>query len=283
MALTNRLVFNPSVWRFAAKYWYPFFTRRMGADDVLFLNPGYEEDPPMAVPLAASDEPHRYSIQLYHRTATQEDITGKPVLEVSCGHGGGASYLMRTLSPASYTGLDLNPAGIEYCRKRHSLPGLDFVQGDAEQMPFDDQSFDAVINIEASHCYPRFPRFLAEVARVLRPGGHFLYVDIRRRDRVAEWEAALTNASLRIVSQADINAESLRGMKENSQRTQNLINSHVPAFLKGLFRDGAGVEGSALYRGLQNGEFCRRMYCFTDKPVPHQRRCSASMTHWPWR
>ena len=92
------------------KYFYPYVTRRLGADDVFFFNYGYEQDPPMAVPLEASDEPNRYCSQLYHRTATQVDLTGKRVLEVSCGHGGGASYVMRTLHPTSYTGLDLNPA-----------------------------------------------------------------------------------------------------------------------------------------------------------------------------
>ena len=42
------------------KYWYPFVTRRLDADDVVFLNFGYEEDPPMGLPLAASDEPNRF-------------------------------------------------------------------------------------------------------------------------------------------------------------------------------------------------------------------------------
>ena len=53
------------------------------------------------------------------------------------------------MDPASYTGLDLNPAGLALCRKRHNLPSLDFVRGDAENLPFPDQSFDAVINIES--------------------------------------------------------------------------------------------------------------------------------------
>jgi SAM-dependent methyltransferase len=176
------------------KRWYPLLTRRLYADDVLFLNVGYEEDPSMGLPLVASDEPNRFYIQFYHRTATQADLNGAQVLEVSCGHGGGASYLVRTLRPASYTGLDLNPAGVAFCRERHNLPGLDFVEGDAENLPFVDQSFDAVINVEASHCYPRFPRFLAEVARVLRPGGHFLYADVRPRNRFAAWDAALAAA-----------------------------------------------------------------------------------------
>ena len=52
--------------------------------------------------------------------------------------------------------------------------GLDFVVGDAGRLPFSAAAFDAVINIEASHGYPAFPRFLAEVARVLRPGGPLL-------------------------------------------------------------------------------------------------------------
>ena len=144
----------------------------------------------MALPLAPAEEPSRWAIQLYHRVATQVDLSGKQVLEVGCGHGGGASYVMRTLGPKSYTGLDLNPAGIAFCRKRHNLPGLDFVQGDAQSLPFPDQSFGAVINIESSNHYTQLSRFLAEVARVLRPGGHFLYADSQPPDGIAAWEAA---------------------------------------------------------------------------------------------
>jgi SAM-dependent methyltransferase len=173
---------------------YRFLDGRLAEQDVLFFNFGYEEDPPMAVPLAASYEPNRLPIQLYHRTATQVDLTGKQILEVSCGHGGGASYLARTQQPASYTGLDLNTAGIQFCRKRHNVPGLYFVQGNAESLPFADQSFDVVINVEASFHYPDFAGFLTEVARVLRAGGHFLYTDIRDAELITEWEATLANA-----------------------------------------------------------------------------------------
>ena len=170
------------------RYWYPLMTKRLNhGDDVQFLNWGYEEDPPLGLPLDPADEPNRYSIQLYHQTATQDgvDLAGKKVLECSSGHGGGASYLSRTLKPASYTGLDFNAAGVEFCNERHKVPGLDFVHGDAENLPFPDDSFDAVINVEASHIYPHFDRFLSEVKRVLRPGGHFLHVDFRNRDNFA--------------------------------------------------------------------------------------------------
>jgi SAM-dependent methyltransferase len=265
MALKDRVFPHAIVWKLnqkAQKYIYPYTTRRLAADDVLFLNCGYELDPPMALPLEASDEPNRFPIQLYYRTATQADLSGKRVLEVGCGHGGGASYLMRTLHPASYTGLDLNPAGIAFCRKRHNLAGLDFEQGDAEKLPFLNQSFDAVINIESSLYYPRFPRFLAEVARVLRPGGHFLYTDLRPPQRIVAWEAALANAPMRMVSQSEINAEVMRGSEKNSPQLLGLVDRHVPTFLRGVIRNAVSMSISQGCHELQSGGLSYRMYSF---------------------
>lgn len=255
MSRTNRLANNVRS-NFAKHYSYSLATRLSG-DDLVFINMGYEEDPPMALPLDASDEPDRYGVQLYHRTATQVDLTGKQVLEVSCGHGGGASYLVRTLGPASYTGLDLNRAGIDFCRKRHNLPGLDFVCGNAEDLPFADRSFDAVINVEAAVKYPRFPRFLGEVARVLRPRGHFLYADVRPRDGIAKWEEGLGDAPLRLVSERVISEQVARGLEKNLPRLQKL-NRYTPAFI---------VHKSMLKicHGLRSGEMSYRMYCFANE------------------
>ena len=119
------------------KYWYPLMTRRLGQDDdVVFLNWGYEEDPPMGLPLDESDEPNRFCIQLYQQTATQVDLSGKDVLEVSCGHGGGASYLVRTVHPGSYTGLDFNAAGIAFCQKRRDSPGVVSCRATPRTCPF---------------------------------------------------------------------------------------------------------------------------------------------------
>jgi ubiquinone/menaquinone biosynthesis C-methylase UbiE len=256
------LVYSPLNAKLTKKYWYPLGTRLMGADELLFMNWAYEEDPPMALPLAASDEPNRFFIQLYSRVATQVDLSGKRVLEVSCGHGGGASYLVRTLRPASYTGLDLNPAGIDFCRKTHNLAGVDFVQGNAEDLPFADQSFDAVINVEASHLYSRFPRFLAEVARVLRPGGHFLYTDVRHRDRIAEWEAALAEAPMRLISERAIEEEVMRGLTK-TQRILGLVSHRTPAPLQGLVRRINDMQTSTFYNALRSGDYSYRLYCFT--------------------
>ena len=103
---------------FINKIWYPFLTSRLDTQDVTFLNYGYEGDPPLNLPLDENDVANRYSINLYNQVASQIDLAGKKVLECSCGHGGGASYIVRTFKPASYTGLDLNPSGIAFCKKR---------------------------------------------------------------------------------------------------------------------------------------------------------------------
>ncbi len=244
------------------KLWYPFLTRRLRGQDVLFLNYAFETEPLLDIPLAAEDEPDRACIQLYHHVGMQVNFHRKNVLEVSCGHGGGASYLTRSQQPTSYIGLDLNPAGIKFCKNRHQAQGLEFLQGDAQNLPFPENSFDAVINIEASHCYPDFPRFLAEVGRVLKPGGYFLYADFRFADGIPLWESALANAPLKLLQVREISAEVLRGMECNSARSSELLDKKLPKFLHSLGRDFAGVKGSRVYNALQTGELSYRSYCF---------------------
>lgn len=255
---------STAIYKRVFRYWYPMMTRRLGVgDDLIFLNWGYESDPPMGLELSEDDEPNRYSIQLYHQTATQAgpDLAGKKVLECSCGHGGGASYITRNLKPESYTGLDFNAEGVEFCRTRHQLPGLDFVHGDAENLPFPDESFDAVINVEASHIYPHFEQFLSEVKRVLRPGGHLLYADFRNRDGFGEWEKAIADSGLRLVSEEVINEPVLRGLKLNTPRHNDLINRRLPAYLRKFGREFAVVDGSWFYNDLERGEIDYRKYC----------------------
>ena len=263
---SDQWLFSPLLTKLSSKYVYPLATRVLG-DDVLFLDYAYEEDPPMVLPLDASDEPNRAHINLYHRTATQADLSGKRVLEVSCGRGGGASYLMRTQHPAFYTGLDLNPNGIAFCQKTHKLPGLNFLEGNAEELPFDDQSFDAVLNVEASHLYLQFPRFLAEVARVLRPGGDFLYTDVRPQVRFAEWEAALAESPMRMISQRVINDEVVRGIELSQQHSLAIfgpVTRRAPSFLDDLARRAGELRASTFYRALQSGENSYRIYHFVN-------------------
>jgi fatty-acid O-methyltransferase len=264
-AIKDRVWQHPLLWKLNqkfVKYAYMYLTRRLTDEDELFLNFAYEEEPPMGLPLEAADERNRGCIQLYHATASQVDLTGKKVLEVGCGHGGGASYIKRYLGPSSYTGLDLNPTGIAFCRKRHHLPGLDFVQGDAADLPFPDESFDAVVNVESANYYPDQAKFFNEVARVLRPGGHFLYTDCQPAAGVEVWEATLANVPLRKLAQRGINAETMLGMERHSQHWLDVIDRTAPSFLRSTIREGAPVFGSRHYQGLKEGSTTYRIYLF---------------------
>lgn len=262
MPLIDHLLGNQAVRKAIWKLWYPFLTRRLRDEGVVFLNYAYETEPPLGIPLGPEDEVDRACVQLYHHVASQADLKGKDVLEVSCGHGGGASYITRTFAPARYTGLDLNATGIRFCQQRHQLPGLDFTRGDAERLPFIRDSFDAVINVEASHCYPEFPRFLDEVARVLKPGGHFLYADFRFNDSIPDWEKAIADCPLEIRQMTDIGSCVLRGLEHNSARSQEMLDRKLPEFLHDLGRDFAGVIGSRVYNALREGNMSYRSYHF---------------------
>src|SRR5579862_140298 len=78
-------------WDWLWRLWYPFLTRLSGRSPVSFLNYGYADDEPGKGPsLMEQDEPDRPCIQLYHHVVSAVDLRGLDVLEVSCGHGGGA-------------------------------------------------------------------------------------------------------------------------------------------------------------------------------------------------
>jgi len=260
MPIIDHLLGNQTLRKAIWKLWYPFLTKRLHQEGVVFLNYAYETDPPMGIPLTAEEEPDRACVQLYHHVGSLADLRGKQVLEVSCGHGGGAAYLARTFAPDSYTGLDLNPKGIAFCKNRHHVKGLEFIQGDAEDLPFVADSFDAVINVEASHCYPDFPRFLSEVARVLKPGGHFQYADFRFSDKIPEWDKAIRACEMKVEQMTEIGPCVIRGLERNSDRSVALLDRKLPKFLHGLGRDFAGVKGSRIYNALVEGNLSYSSY-----------------------
>lgn len=99
-----------------------------------------------------------------------KDEPFKDLLDVGCGTGPMIELLASELPGRNYTGLDLTPRMIEVANEK-GLDGARFVVGDAEAMPFEDASFDAVICANSFHHYPNPQAFFNEVSRVLRPGG----------------------------------------------------------------------------------------------------------------
>jgi SAM-dependent methyltransferase len=97
------------------------------------------------------------------------------VLEISCGRGGSLGHLARHLPPqVQLIGLDFSAHAIAFCREHYAaVVNLAFVRGHALQLPFEDGSFDLVVNIEASHAYGNDAAFLREVRRALDPRAGF--------------------------------------------------------------------------------------------------------------
>ena len=122
-----------------------------------------------------------------------------------------------------------------------------------------------MVNVEASHCYPDFPRFLSEVARVLRPGGHFLYADFRFSESIAPWEKAIAGCQLEIRTTTDIGPCVIRGLEKNSERSLALLDRKLPKFLHSLGRDFAGIKGSRVYNALVEQSLSCRSYHFVKK------------------
>ena len=223
--------------------WFELISLLDRRGEVVFLNHGFASlDCDSDIELSAEDEPNRYPIQLYHRVACAIDWTGLDALEIGCGRGGGASYVMRRFKPRRLVGLDLAGRAIGFCRKHHLLPGLSFEQGDAQRLAFPDASFDVVLNVESSKSYPDRHAFFREVVRVLRPGGHFLFADYRGRAAASRLKRQLQALPLDILSIEDVSENVRLALERDDARKRRLIRRVVPLPLRSLARQFAFVR-----------------------------------------
>jgi len=96
---------------------------------------------------------------------------GMDVLDVACGTGN--ATIPAAKAGARVTGLDFAPRLLEIARERSAdaMVEIDFVEGDAQEMPFADASFDRVVSTFGHMFAPDHERTAAEMKRVLRPGG----------------------------------------------------------------------------------------------------------------
>jgi SAM-dependent methyltransferase len=96
---------------------------------------------------------------------------GERVLDVACGNGNAALAAARRF--CQVTGIDYVPALLERARQRAQAEGLDvtFQEADAENLPFPDASFDAVLSTCGAMFAPDQERTASELLRVCRPGG----------------------------------------------------------------------------------------------------------------
>ena len=219
-------------------------------DDTLrFINWGYATttDKPLSL--------NRLSEQLYKHVIGDVDVIlrNKSILEIGCGRGGG-SGIIHDLGNRSYTGVDISEKQLSFCRMMY--PYADFKYADAGHLPFDDGSFDVVINIESAHLYQNKEKFLDEVVRVLKLGGYFLYADLSNPD-VDSINPEMMDSMLRerfeIIEANDIRENVLLSRRVASEA--DLLNSLKNKNDLNRYREILGFAGTVGFGKLESGKY----------------------------
>ena len=244
-------------WAFRKWYWYVSKTDKNA--EVLFMNFGYQgekED----VRLSEEDEKNRYSIQLYHKLASFTDLAGKNICEIGCGRGGGLSFIHKNFNPKSSKGLDLNHRAVKFCNEFYKSPELSFVQGDAQDLPFAENSFDVILNVESSHRYPSFNTFLSEAYRTLDTGGFLLLTDFRFANEYDSMQTDIARSGFEIVHQEIITSNVVKALAADDARKRELVNRLVPYLIRKVALNFAGAIDSDTYNKFKNGGYIYFIY-----------------------
>ncbi|HET9876927.1 MAG TPA: methyltransferase domain-containing protein [Mycobacterium sp.] len=219
------------------------------ADSSFFLNYGY-------LPIDSTNDSafairegtfNVNSVRLVFEVVGSRDLNDRTVVEIGCGRGGNSALVAEKFN-ARVIGIDMSSEAIAFCSKTHTRPSLDFRVGDALNIPLDDASCDAVLNIESSHSYGNLPKFLKEVGRICRPGAWFLHTDFLSPE---DWDYVRSRLkALGFVTEddRDITANVLASRDQASNNYEQVYgdgNARVANFL--------ALPGSAIYEQMRAG------------------------------
>ena len=137
------------------------------------------------------DQPLRlFSIEEPAMKARLDRLPVGTLLDVACGTGRYSAYM--AARGHKVIGVDLSPHMLELARAK--LPEADFREGDMENLPVDDASVDAALCALALVHLPDVGKAIAEMARVLRPGGHLVISDVHPMPILLGWQAQFRTA-----------------------------------------------------------------------------------------
>ncbi len=222
-------------------------------DLAIYLTFGYREtDAPTYSPIALPDPMlNRNCIKLVLELIGDLPLSEDDrVLDVGCGRGGTLAAIHRFYPTRSLTGLDLSPEAVAFNQRTHTWDGVNFVEGDAENLPFQDASFTLVTNVESSHSYPNLQAFYREVYRVLEPGGHFVYTDLFPTLLYDDCKDDLRRLGFEVLRDRDITRNVLKSCDEIGHTHLETFRDANDLEAMGNF---LGVPGSKVYNDMQEG------------------------------
>jgi SAM-dependent methyltransferase len=223
-----------------------------------FLNYGYADDgsPRMSRVELPSYMVNRNSVQLVLEVIADCKLNAKRVLDVGCGRGGTLAVVSQFFHASRKVGLDLSSAAIAYCQKAHCLPDTSFQEGDAEQLPFDDEEFDVVLSVESSHSYPDIGAFYEEVRRVVTPGGYFLYTDVFPLDCFDGHQHTLRRMGFVIEQERDITRNVLLSCRQTAEIR---LRAFTACEEQSVITDFLSTPGSTVFEEMECGRAAYRI------------------------
>lgn len=103
---------------------------------------------------------------------------GQKYLDLGCGNGAAPIYLAQKY-PLDVTGIDIDPDQIRLAEQRsQGMSNIRFQTMDGRRLPFPEGEFDIVSTNKVMHHVPHWSEAVAEMLRVLKPGGYFIYSDL---------------------------------------------------------------------------------------------------------
>ncbi|HRO70478.1 MAG TPA: class I SAM-dependent methyltransferase [Chitinophagaceae bacterium] len=110
------------------------------------------------------------TIEHLHRYALAMEYTrGKTVLDIACGEGYGSNLIAREAEKV--VGVDVDDKTIQLAKEKYNAKNLEFLRGEAENIPCAAQAFDVVVSFETIEHTEKQEQMLREIKRVLKPGG----------------------------------------------------------------------------------------------------------------
>lgn len=136
---------------------------------------------------ALMNNPVRATFQIWVEAPLLERLGGRAegmrVLEVGCGRGVGTEQIFRRFGAHSIYAIDVDPDMIDLARRRlkgYPPERLTVEVGDVTAIKAEDGAFDAVFDFAIIHHVPDWQSAVAEIRRVLKPGGQFYFEEVTR-------------------------------------------------------------------------------------------------------